>query len=181
MKRAILFFFVLIGLIAVAYVFLGDSSLSISNFGNATSTQSQVSTGTTASKGAYTNKKYNFSVKLPEGFAARELAGTPEGDTILLENKNGDGIQIIISSFDNISVLTADMVKKDIPDLKMEQVQTIDVGQNYKGVAFLSDNPQFSGASRDVWFVFRGNLYQISTYARLDSLLQSVFSTWQFN
>lgn len=36
------------------------------------------------------------------------------------------------------------------------------------------------GASHEVWFVFRENLYQISTCARLDNLLQEMFSTWSF-
>lgn len=127
----------------------------------------------------YANKKYGFAVTLPADYNPRELT-TDAGDTIIFENKAGDGIQILISPFDNIKVLTSDMVKADIPDLKMENIQSVDIGSEHKGVAFLSDNPDFGGASRDVWFVYKSSLYQISTYARLDALLQSIFSTWKF-
>ncbi len=127
----------------------------------------------------YTNNKYEFEVTLPPDYNPRELT-TEAGDTIVFENKAGDGVQILISPFDTIKVLTSDMIKKSIPDLKMDNIQTVDIGVEHKGVAFISDNPDFGGASRDVWFVYKGFLYQISTYARLDSLLQSIFSTWQF-
>lgn len=127
----------------------------------------------------YTNNKYEFNATLPPDYNPRELT-TDTGDTIVFENKAGDGIQILISPFDNIKVLTADMIKKSIPDLKMENIQTVDIGAEHKGVAFISDNSDFGGASRDVWFVYKGFLYQISTYARLDSLLQSIFGTWSF-
>ncbi len=45
----------------------------------------------------------------------------------------------------------------------------------------MSDNPAFAGASREVWFVFNTNLYQISTYTEFDELLKGLFGTWQFN
>jgi hypothetical protein len=62
----------------------------------------------------------------------------------------------------------------------LHRAQLVEVGPNYVGLAFKSDNQAFDGASREVWFVFRGNLYQISTYAWLDPLLQAIFKTWQF-
>jgi len=64
--------------------------------------------------------------------------------------------------------------------MQVTGVQPVEIGDDYTGVAFRSDNPAFGGASREVWFVFHGNLYQISTYEHLDSLLQTMFSTWKF-
>ena len=72
------------------------------------------------------------------------------------------------------------MIEKDIPDLLITDAQTVEIGDNYKGLAFKSDNSAFGGASREVWFVFRNNLYQISTYEKFDELLKKVFSTWVF-
>ncbi len=171
---------VLVGLGALVSSFTSTSgTMNISESGSAASTS--VSASQVAPGGLYTNTKYGFSVTLPAGFSSREIASGAEGsESIMFENGKGDGVQIMITPFDDVRVLTADMIKKDIPDMKMDQVQTVDVGESYKGVAFLSDSPEFGGSSRDVWFVFKGNLYQISTYARLDSLLQSIFSTWQF-
>ena len=45
-------------------------------------------------------------------------------------------------------------------------------GYEALGYTFKSDNPAFDGASSDAWFVYRGSLYQLSTYARDDALLK---------
>ena len=128
----------------------------------------------------YKNETYNFSLTLPEGFSAREIA-TESGSTVLIESKTGDGVQIVITKQDeDVAVLTKEMIEADIPDMKIEDVQPVEVGQNHTGLAFKSDNPSFDGGSREVWFIFNSNLYQISTYARLDPLLKSIFATWEF-
>jgi hypothetical protein len=116
--------------------------------------------------------------------------------TILLQDQKGDGIQILVTPYDDVKVFTADMIRTAIPDMQISDVQTLEIGDpstssgqvSYKGVAFKSDNEAFGGDSREVWFVYpecnRGvchpQLYQISTYARLDPLLKSLFATWEF-
>jgi len=124
----------------------------------------------------YRNEQYGFSLRLPQGFTAREVE-----DSIVLEDQTGNGIQIIITPLDeDIPTLTKNRIQQDIPDMQISDEQVVEVGASRKGLAFRSDNEAFGGASREVWFVFRGNLYQISTYERLDPLLKAVFQTWQF-
>ncbi len=129
----------------------------------------------------YKNTKYRFSVSMPAGFKAAELPNDAGGTTITLQDTGGQGIQIYITPYpDDTKVITADDVRSSIPDMKVTQEQDVDIGNDYKGVAFMSNNDAFEGASREVWFVFRGNLYQISTYARFDPLLKEMFGTWKF-
>ncbi len=132
--------------------------------------------------GEYKNEKYAFSLKVPEGYTAQELQTEANGaDTVIIQNNKGEGIQILVTPYgEDLAVLTADMIQADIPDMKISNVEAVTVGPSNKGVAFLSDSAAFQGNSREVWFVFRGNLYQISTYARLDPLLKAMFATWKF-
>ena len=136
---------------------------------------------------SYTNSMYNFSLKMPADFTASDIPADPDGtpETIVLQDQNGNGIQIEISPFDEDTsgsyTLTQARILQDVPDMQITDPQPLVVGPNYTGLAFESDNPAFGGASREVWFVFKGNLYQISTYDRLDDLLKSIFQTWQFN
>ena len=130
----------------------------------------------------YTNKAYRFSLQMPADYNIQELPNDEgEGQTITIQNAKGDGVQILITKYpDAQSVLTADDVRASIPDMRVVGEQPVEVGSEYTGVAFMSDNEAFAGASREVWFFFGDNLYQISTYARLDPLLQAMFGTWKF-
>lgn len=133
--------------------------------------------------GEYRNREFGFSLQMPERFRAQELPADGNGGrTILLQNDSSDGIQIYITPYgDNVNVLSAADVRAAIPDMQVSDEQAVQIGANHTGVAFKSDSTAFNGESREVWFVFRGNLYQISTYARLDGLLQAMFATWKFN
>ena len=104
------------------------------------------------------------------------------GDIILVQStEKAQGFQVLITPWDEPeTTLDASMIKRDIPDLKITDPQDVLLGESGKGVAFLSDNESFGGNSREVWFIYGGNLYQISTYARLDPLLQAVLATWKF-
>lgn len=131
---------------------------------------------------SYAHKEFRFSLAMPEGFSAGELpidgAG---GKAVVLQNPQGEGIQIyIVPAEADTKVLTAEDIRREIPDMKVEAEEPVTIGPEYTGVAFLSDNEAFGGASREVWFYFRGNLYQISTYQRLDTLLKAIFATWKF-
>jgi hypothetical protein len=128
----------------------------------------------------YENTEHKFTLLMPKGFSAREseLEGV---DTVVFENDKSEGIQIIVSPFDDVKELTKSMIQADIPDMKVSDEQPVEIGNDYKGLAFRSDNEAFDGRSREVWFVFSGKLFQISTYERFDPLLQAMFSTWQFN
>ena len=130
----------------------------------------------------YTNNTYRFLLSMPEGFAAREVTDTStDVETVVLEDAQAQGIQIVVSPFDeDISTLTQERIQQELPDMKISEPERVEIGESHTGLAFKSDNPAFDGASREVWFVFRGNLYQISTYERLDPLLKAIFQTWKF-
>lgn len=128
----------------------------------------------------YTNDTFHFSVQAPEEYNVQEFE-EEDVHTVTIQDAQGNGIQIQIQPFpEDLAVLTADRIREDIPDMRIADVQEVEIGENRKGVAFMSDNEAFGRASREVWFVFGGNLYQISTYARLDPLLKDMFSTWKF-
>ncbi len=129
----------------------------------------------------YRNRQYGFSLNMPEGFVAAELPFDGTGQATTLQDQQGNGIQIYITpDVGKARSISARDVSSQIPDMQVVNAQDVEIGDDYRGVAFMSDNEAFAGASREVWFVFRGNLYQISTYARLDPLLQAMFGTWKF-
>lgn len=129
----------------------------------------------------YTNSIYNFSLNIPADFSVQEsdLNGS---HTIVFESAKSEGIQIVVSPYNEkgVRMLTKEMIQAAIPDLKITDNQVLDVGESYRGLAFKSDNEAFDGDSREVWFIFKDNLFQISTYSRFDELLKAMFATWEF-
>jgi hypothetical protein len=131
----------------------------------------------------YSNSAFRFSLKHPQGFT---VTNVPSGDTdetvFLIESADKKvGIQMVISPYGEDSDITGAMIRADLPDIKIDDAQTVEVGPNRLGLAFMSDNIAFGGKSREVWFVWNKNLYQISTYAEYDEFLKGLFGTWQFN
>ena len=139
----------------------------------------------------YTDSTYGFTFKYPKGYTATSVPNQDSsGATILVQSaeqggaSSPSGFEIIISPFgEEMSVLTVDRIKQDLPDMTINSPQDVVLGDGPsagKGVAFLSDSPDFNGNSRNVWFIYKKNLYQITTYALDDPLLQAVLNTWQF-
>jgi len=150
----------------------------------------------------YSHPTYHFSFKYPDGFTVSTIppvmsevepsADNGQGETVLVESADSKaGVQIVISPYGSDVDITAEMIARDIPEMKVSDAQELLVGEGRKGLAFMSDNPAFcaspepcaeegNGKAREVWFVFGGNLYQISTYAEQDEFLKGLFGTWQF-
>jgi hypothetical protein len=130
----------------------------------------------------FESKERGFSFLYPKNLKSSNIPND-SGEQVLVfqDAEKGQGFQIVISPFDeDISVLDEARIRMDLPDLKLENPEEVLLGNSGRGTAFLSDNESFAKNSREVWFVYKGYLYQISTYAHLDPLLQSVLATWEF-
>jgi hypothetical protein len=131
----------------------------------------------------YTNAAYGFSLDYPQGFTATAIA-QPDNSTVVLIQNTADkqGLQITISPFaEPITVLSKERIHQDIPDLTINNDIVMSIGrQGIPAYTFESDNVAFAGHSAEVWFIYKGNLYQASTYLASKPLLDSVLSTISF-
>lgn len=146
--------------------------------------------GTPIDASQYADSGYHFTFKIPKGYAV--TAGKPfdGGDglvkTITIEQKGieGSGVQIVISPFDEPgSAITASRIMADIPGLHVTGATAFHLGsglQEATGLSFSTDDPNWGGASREVWFEKGGDLYQVSTYAQNAALSDEILSTWVF-
>jgi hypothetical protein len=134
----------------------------------------------------YQNPTYHFSINYPDGYTVSDVDDpTAGGNTLLIQDNstNGDGgIQIFISPYtDPDTNITPDFIAANAPDVTVNNPQEVAMSAGGgKGLAFESNNAAFGGASREVWFVYNGNLYQISTYLQYGNLLQTMMGTWKF-
>lgn len=129
----------------------------------------------------YTNDTYGFSLRMPAAFTTTEGADIDPAasTTILLQNSAGDGVQIRISSWNEpASALTPARITTDT-GFTVTDPQPVTLS-GATGLTFESDNPAFNGAASEAWFIARGNIYQMSTYAKNDALLKSMLASWTF-
>jgi len=130
----------------------------------------------------YTNGTFHFSFNYPKVFKITEK-NDAGGQTIIVTNPSNSshGFQVAITPFsDPVNTLTKETIETDIPDLFITDVLKISIDSVAKGLMFESDNPDFDSSSREVWFIYKGNLYQMSTYLKNDILVRKVMETWEF-
>ena len=197
---------IVVAILAIAAVILLKQSGTEQNIPGASEEKS--SRQTPAGSKIYEDTDYGFSFFYPENFSVGAFSDAENTKTILVQNaENTAGIQIFISAFDENITLTPERIKKDVPDIAMSDVQTVSIGQSspersdlkagtprsdlVTAVSFKTGN---AGAdkSREVWFVYKSDLYQISA-PQLTSpdlgdlkrsgevLLDGIINTWKWS
>jgi hypothetical protein len=132
----------------------------------------------------FTHKKYGFSFEYPSNMSASNFA-EGEGEQVVFQGDNKDWFQIYITPWDENGDITVNRIKKDLPDILISDPQTVILGPKQKegigpkALIFWSKDSGL-GDTREVWFVYEGNLYQLTTYKRLDQMVGKVLSTLTF-
>ncbi len=142
----------------------------------------------------FTHPGYGFSFDYPVNWNVSSFA-EGEGETVLIQRASASdqrnnprnisgqgegGIQIYISIFDEPdTVLTKQRILQDIPDLKIANDQPMKVA-GLDALRFDSVN-QSGRNTKEVWLVYNGFLYQISTVVGSEAVLNKMIETWRFN
>ena len=126
----------------------------------------------------FRHPEFGFSFSYPEGFTASLLDSSEGGHTVLVQNtERKAGFQIHLEAYDDPdTVITAERLARDIPEMKIKEPQDIVIGAAARGLAFIASDT----GTREVWFIFGGTLYQLTAPIENDVLLQRVLDTWNF-
>ncbi len=136
----------------------------------------------------YDNPRQHFSFQYGSQYQVRELinrdqGGLIEDETVVVEARDlnkGDGLEVSISPFPEENVLlTKERIQKDIPDMQIDDAEMMTLG-GVDAFSFSSNNPDFGGASKEVWLVHNNFLFQISAYASSTALFNNILTTWKF-
>ncbi|HAT68844.1 MAG TPA: hypothetical protein DCS20_04505 [Candidatus Yonathbacteria bacterium] len=131
----------------------------------------------------YTDTDYGFSFSAPQGYSASSFSDVEDTKTILLgSDTDRSSLQVFVSAFDEDIVLTVERINQEMPDLVVLDPQKVSAGEA-EGVSFGSTNA-LDTESREVWFVYKGNLYQISAPINKQTspeLFDAIIKTWKWN
>lgn len=148
---------------------------------NSSTPSSQASLGESAvvynnvSTHTYKNAAYKFSIDVPKDITPSDFDES-NGHNVLVQDKTFQ-MQIYITQFDEDITLTKERIQKDVPDLQMENVNSVTIN-GVTGVAFISnDNGQ---KYRQVWVVRKGYLYQTLSPANEDAMTSNILQSWKW-
>lgn len=126
----------------------------------------------------YQSAAYHFSLFYPKDIVVNER---PEGGgavTITFQNvEKAEGFQIFVVPY-NESQVSEQRFKQDVPSGVRESLTDI-VVDGATGAAFYSTNIAL-GATREVWFIHGGFLYEVTTLKPLETWLNEIMRSWKF-
>lgn len=140
----------------------------------------------------YLNHEYGFSLEYPKSWSAKTFQEENIGKTILFQGGEREGFQIFITPFYEglekapqyqrlDDLLTRERILRDLPSAVIEGPMEVLIGpsKNLRALLFWSEDPLI-GRTREVWFVQKGYLYEVTAYAQIDELLAGIMSTFVF-
>lgn len=129
----------------------------------------------------YASAEDNFTFLYPADFVTSDeplLDGA--GKRIVAESsKEEKGFEITVLPFDEAAPLTPERILADVPDMTLENPQSVTVGPGMPALAFDSDDENI-GPTREVWFSNGGHLYQIRTRPAFGAEMQELLAGWRF-
>lgn len=126
----------------------------------------------------YRSTAYNFSLFYPKELTVDERDEGSGASTITFQSvEKAEGFQIFIVPYSEAQV-SEERFKQDIPSGIRESLSNITV-DGATAAAFYSTNAAL-GATREVWFVHNGFLYEVTTLKPLDVWLGAIIKSWKF-
>ena len=129
----------------------------------------------------YVHENPNFSFSYEGDYKISSIADADDSsETILvsrsvLDTPNAFQMQIFIEPFDEDIALTADRIKRDIPDIKMKDEKEMEIGKT-KGTAFTDLDQN----TREIWFVHQGYLFQASSRLEDGRMMEEIMKGWKW-
>lgn len=195
--KKIIIFLVLAGLAGGVFFFLKPNPMSLTTLNNTESSNdtepeaisNDVIPGEIKKVDSETNmfvhKGYGFSVEFPKGMTATNFI-EGDGEQILFQDDSKKmWFQMYVTPWDETDDISVARIRKDLPNIVIKEPQTVIIGPKQKegigpkALIFFSTDSGL-GETREVWFVQDGNLYQITTYKRLDAVIGQILSTLAF-
>lgn len=144
-----------------------------------TATPTQSATGApTAPQSFFLETDLHFEFGLPGKFTAYEYPPGGNKTVIVVGDDTGRGMLIqILPIAGSATTLSEASIKQASPDTPISNARQVSV-VGTTGVEFASTNQAFGGPSIELWFIHKGNLYQLSVHPSDEPLLKTFTDTW---
>lgn len=118
-----------------------------------------------------------FSLRYPKEFSIQEFFDE-EKEIVIMGGSNRQGFQIVRSPFDEPAPLTPKRILEDL-DILPQNPRDIEI-DGALALSFYGYEEGFAD-TYEVWFIYGGYLYQITTYKEFEEKLREILGTWRFD
>lgn len=128
----------------------------------------------------YENKKYGFSYYHSSQAAVTEYDEGGGAMTIVQENlQKVRGLQIFIVPYAE-KTISEERFKADIPSGVRNNAEKTFIGKRGVEAVTFNSYDQFLGETREVWFIYNGHLYEVTTFRGVGDWFTPIMQTWRF-
>ena len=126
----------------------------------------------------YRSDAYHFSLYYPDALSVSEQPGAGGSMVLLFQDQaNGQGFEIFIVPYTEPKITQARFLMDEPSGVMNDPLNILVDGA--AATEFLSTNPAMA-ASREIWFLHGGFLYEVTAPQPLDSWLLQIMQTWVF-
>lgn len=128
----------------------------------------------------YENKKYGFSYYHSPQAVIKEYDEGGGAMTIVQENlQRVRGLQIFIVPYEE-KTISEERFKADVPSGVRKNVEKTFIGKRGVEAVTFNSYDQFLGETREVWFIYNGYLYEVTTFRGVGDWFTPIMQTWRF-
>lgn len=128
----------------------------------------------------YKNERYGFSYYHSPEAVIKEYDEGGGAMTITQENsKKVRGMQIFIVPYSE-STISEERFKRDVPSGIRKNVEKTFIGVPQVEAVTFNSYDTFLGETREVWFIHKGYLYEVTTFKGVGDWFTPIMQTWRF-
>lgn len=128
----------------------------------------------------YENKKYGFYYYHSPQASIKEYDEGGGAMTVVQENvKNVRGLQIFIVPYAE-KTISEERFKLDVPSGVRKNVEKTFIGVPQVEAVTFNSYDSFLGETREVWFIYNGYLYEITTFKGIGDWFVPIMKSWRF-
>ena len=128
----------------------------------------------------YENERYGFSYYHSPQSSITEYDEGGGAMTVVQENlEKVRGLQIFIVPYGE-TIITEERFKKDIPSGVRYNIEETQLGKPGISAVTFNSYDQLLGETRELWFIYKGHLYEITTFNGFGDWFAPIMQTWRF-
>ena len=128
----------------------------------------------------YRNEHYGFLFYHSPRATVREVDEGQGAMTVVVENEvTARGLQIFIVPYTE-EVISEERFRLDVPSGVVNNLEATNIGELGVPAITFNGHNQFLGETREVWFIYGGFLFEVTTFKGMPEWFAPIMQTWRF-